>query len=215
MTGVGQEGDPMFAVRADGQQHAVGFNWQNAGGYGNANEGLGITLEGVGPLQRCQTPAVAVAVDTYNQTEHSTAQPVRSAASDVDHTGGGHKPNGAHGRPQTHPTRVRAVAGISRRSHTHRVARQVAAGLPGWAPLQGAGEQHGRPLHGVDRQAHCRAARGPSALPLRMQRDRSGLSRMGTAGLGASGLCRGGEVSQRSLGASLAASAELGGYDEI
>ena len=88
MTGVGQEGDPMFAVRADGQQHAVGFNWQNAGGYGNANEGLGITLEGVGPLQRCQTPAVAVAVDTYNQTEHSTAQPVRSCASDVDHTGG-------------------------------------------------------------------------------------------------------------------------------
>jgi site-specific DNA-cytosine methylase len=29
-----------------------------------------------------------VAVDTYNQTEHSTAQPVRSTASDVDHTGG-------------------------------------------------------------------------------------------------------------------------------
>jgi len=29
-----------------------------------------------------------VAVDTYNQTEHSTTQPVRSAASDVDHTGG-------------------------------------------------------------------------------------------------------------------------------
>ncbi len=49
MTGVGQEGDPMFAVRADGQQHAVGFNWQNGGGYGEANDGLGITLEGVGP----------------------------------------------------------------------------------------------------------------------------------------------------------------------
>jgi hypothetical protein len=61
MTGVGQEGDPMFSVRADGAQRAVGFNWQNAGGYGNANEGLGITLEGVGPLQRCQTPAVASA----------------------------------------------------------------------------------------------------------------------------------------------------------
>jgi site-specific DNA-cytosine methylase len=59
MTGVGQEGDPMFSVRADGAQHAVGFNWQNGGGYGEANDGLGITLEGVGPLQRCQTPAVA------------------------------------------------------------------------------------------------------------------------------------------------------------
>jgi site-specific DNA-cytosine methylase len=59
MTGVGQEGDPMFSVRADGAQHTVGFNWQNGSGYGEANDGLGITLEGVGPLQRCQTPAVA------------------------------------------------------------------------------------------------------------------------------------------------------------
>lgn len=42
---------------------SIGFNWQNAGGYGNANEGLGITEEeGTGPLQRCQTPAVAVCV---------------------------------------------------------------------------------------------------------------------------------------------------------
>jgi site-specific DNA-cytosine methylase len=39
--------------------HAVGFNWQNGGGYGNANDGLGITEEGTGPLQRCNTPAVA------------------------------------------------------------------------------------------------------------------------------------------------------------
>jgi len=38
---------------------AVGFNWQNGGGYGNANDGLGITVEGTGPLQRCNTPAVA------------------------------------------------------------------------------------------------------------------------------------------------------------
>ena len=47
--------------------HAVAFNWQNGGGYGNANEGLGITVEGTGPLQRCNTPAVAVGVDLYNQ----------------------------------------------------------------------------------------------------------------------------------------------------
>ena len=39
--------------------HAVAFNWQNGGGYGNANEGLGITHDGTGPLQRCQAPAVA------------------------------------------------------------------------------------------------------------------------------------------------------------
>jgi DNA (cytosine-5)-methyltransferase 1 len=39
--------------------NAVGFNWQNGGGYGNANDGLGITEEGTGQLQRCNTPAVA------------------------------------------------------------------------------------------------------------------------------------------------------------
>jgi hypothetical protein len=118
-----------------------------------------------------------------------------------------------HGRPQTDPARVRAIAGISRRSHAYPLARQVAAGLPGWPALQGAGQQHGRSLHGVDWQTHCRAASRQSALPLRMQRHRSGVSRMGTTRLGASGLCRGGAVSERGLGASLAASAELGGYD--
>lgn len=39
--------------------HAVAFNWQNGGGYGNANDGLGITHDRTRPLQRCQTPAVA------------------------------------------------------------------------------------------------------------------------------------------------------------
>jgi hypothetical protein len=38
---------------------AVGFNWQDGGGYGKASDGLGITEEGTGPLQRCNTPAVA------------------------------------------------------------------------------------------------------------------------------------------------------------
>lgn len=38
---------------------AIGFNWQNAGGYGNANDGLGITEEGTGPLLRKSYPAVA------------------------------------------------------------------------------------------------------------------------------------------------------------
>jgi hypothetical protein len=54
-------GTPSSSVNASGPtvMQAVGFNWQNAGGYGNANEGLGITVEGTGPLQRCQTPAVA------------------------------------------------------------------------------------------------------------------------------------------------------------
>jgi len=47
---------------------AIGFNWQNAGGYGNANEGLGITAEGIGPLQRCQTPAVATALQVRRLT---------------------------------------------------------------------------------------------------------------------------------------------------
>jgi hypothetical protein len=55
---------------------AVGFNWQNAGGYGNANEGLGITVEGTGPLQRCQTPAVAHALrgEGFDASEDGTGR---------------------------------------------------------------------------------------------------------------------------------------------
>jgi len=37
----------------------VGFNWQNGGGYGTANPGLGITEDGTGPLSTSQVPAVA------------------------------------------------------------------------------------------------------------------------------------------------------------
>lgn len=43
---------------------SLGFNWQNGGGYGNAEDGLGITEEGTGPLQRCQHPAVAYSIRT-------------------------------------------------------------------------------------------------------------------------------------------------------
>ena len=38
---------------------AIGFNWQNGGGYGNANDGLGITMEGTPPLSTSQIPAAA------------------------------------------------------------------------------------------------------------------------------------------------------------
>jgi len=37
----------------------VAFNWQNGGGYGKANEGLGISEDHVGPLDRSTTKAVA------------------------------------------------------------------------------------------------------------------------------------------------------------
>ena len=56
-------GDPCHTLARDNAAHAaVAFNWQNGGGYGNANEGLGITVEGTGPIQRCNTPAVAHAL---------------------------------------------------------------------------------------------------------------------------------------------------------
>ena len=57
---------------------AVGFNWQNGGGYGKANDGLGITEEGTGPLQRCNTPAVAF---TQNQREEVRVLDIASACS--------------------------------------------------------------------------------------------------------------------------------------
>jgi DNA (cytosine-5)-methyltransferase 1 len=54
--------------------NAVGFNWQNGGGYGNANDGLGITEEGTGPLQRCNTPAVSF--NAYQRTEGDATWPI-------------------------------------------------------------------------------------------------------------------------------------------
>ena len=37
----------------------ISFNWQNGGGYGNANEGLAVSEDHTGPLSRSQTLAVA------------------------------------------------------------------------------------------------------------------------------------------------------------
>lgn len=48
-------------VGCKGTTCSIGFNWQNGGGYGNANDGLAITEEGVGPLSRSQIPAVSQA----------------------------------------------------------------------------------------------------------------------------------------------------------
>ena len=48
-----------LAGRSSDEPRAIGFNWQNGGGYGNANPGLGITAEGTGPLSTSQVPAVA------------------------------------------------------------------------------------------------------------------------------------------------------------
>jgi DNA (cytosine-5)-methyltransferase 1 len=60
--------NPGDGGRSDAINVAVGFNWQNGGGYGNANDGLGITVEGTGPLQRCNTPAVAQAMTVRRLT---------------------------------------------------------------------------------------------------------------------------------------------------
>lgn len=49
-----------FATVLAVDEPPIAFNWQNGGGYGNANDGLGITEDGVGPLSTSQTPAVAI-----------------------------------------------------------------------------------------------------------------------------------------------------------
>jgi len=68
---------------------AIGFNWQNAGGYGNANEGLGITVEGTGPLQRCQTPAVAFSCKDHGADAGTVAPTLRAMPHDGSHANGG------------------------------------------------------------------------------------------------------------------------------
>jgi DNA (cytosine-5)-methyltransferase 1 len=63
---------------------AVGFNWQNGGGYGKANDGLGITEEGTGPLQRCNTPAVAFTAKDYGGEATAELSPTMRAMQHVD-----------------------------------------------------------------------------------------------------------------------------------
>jgi hypothetical protein len=63
-------------------RQSLGFNWQNGGGYGNANDGLGITEEGTGPLSRSQVPACVTGPRTHALT-------TRAAAVEEDGTGRG------------------------------------------------------------------------------------------------------------------------------
>jgi DNA (cytosine-5)-methyltransferase 1 len=63
-------------------RQSIGFNWQNGGGYGDANDGLGITEEGTGPLSRSQVPACVTGQRTHALT-------TRAAAVEEDGTGRG------------------------------------------------------------------------------------------------------------------------------
>ena len=56
---------PMLGVSPNlncSDRHAVAFNWANGGGYGKANEGLGISLEHTPPHTTSQVSAVATDV---------------------------------------------------------------------------------------------------------------------------------------------------------
>lgn len=54
-------GDPCHTLARGALAPAVAFNWQNGGGYGNAHDGLGITVEGSRPMSRSQVAAVTTA----------------------------------------------------------------------------------------------------------------------------------------------------------
>ena len=59
----------------------IGFNWQNGGGYGNANPGLGITEDGTGPLSTSQVPAVSV-VGVMGSISHTLTHEGADASED-------------------------------------------------------------------------------------------------------------------------------------
>jgi DNA (cytosine-5)-methyltransferase 1 len=92
--GFWMEDDIAGTLRAEGENRpsrpsnviattqSIGFNWQNGGGYGNANDGLGITEEGTGPLSRSQVPACVTGQRTHALT-------TRAAAVEEDGTGRG------------------------------------------------------------------------------------------------------------------------------
>jgi DNA (cytosine-5)-methyltransferase 1 len=104
--GFWMEDDIAGTLRAEGENRpsrpsnviattqSIGFNWQNGGGYGNANDGLGITEEGTGPLSRSQVPACVTGQRTHALT-------TRAAAVEEDGTGRGTPIIPVDGEPQT------------------------------------------------------------------------------------------------------------------
>lgn len=59
-----QPGDPCHPLAAGAHPPAValGFNWQNGGGYGQAHDGLGVTEDGIPPLSMAEQARMAVGV---------------------------------------------------------------------------------------------------------------------------------------------------------
>jgi DNA (cytosine-5)-methyltransferase 1 len=56
-----------------GVMPAIAFNWQNGGGYGDANDGLGITEEATGPLDASTVKAVAIPITADAMRGEGTA----------------------------------------------------------------------------------------------------------------------------------------------
>jgi DNA (cytosine-5)-methyltransferase 1 len=53
-------GDPCHPLAAGAHVPAIAFNWANGGGYGNAHDGLGVSIEHTPPHGRSQVAAVCV-----------------------------------------------------------------------------------------------------------------------------------------------------------
>jgi DNA (cytosine-5)-methyltransferase 1 len=68
---------PVVAAHVNDVPSSIAFNWQNGGGYGTANDGLGITIEGTGPLSRSQVMAVTqpAVLCTTGHVTHAHAWP--------------------------------------------------------------------------------------------------------------------------------------------
>jgi len=87
-------------------EQAIGFNWANGGGYGNAHDGLGITPNGTGPLTTSQVPAVA----TANQVRRITPLECERLQGWPDN----HTLLDANGKTQSDTTRYKQIGnGIS------------------------------------------------------------------------------------------------------
>jgi DNA (cytosine-5)-methyltransferase 1 len=76
MTGIGEDGDAMYTVRANGTQHAIGFNWQSGG------DCRGLDPKATVQLQRCQTPAVyhALRDEGFDASEDGTGRETQQVA---------------------------------------------------------------------------------------------------------------------------------------
>jgi hypothetical protein len=153
------------------QGQAIAFNWQNGGGYGEANDGLGISHDHTPPMSRSQVAAVAF-------HENQRAEVTTSDTAGSLKIGGG-KPGQGYPAIQTGmqvrrltPRECERLQGFPDDYHADPLSRQACRR---WAALQGVGQFDGGAGDALDRSTdrHAGEDYGMSGAPQAWNRSKA------------------------------------------